>query len=113
MGGWGGMGRDYYKDLGAPRGASEAELKKAYRKLAMKWHPDKNPGKKEAAAERFKKISEAYDVLSDPEKKQVYDQFGEEGLSAGMGGGGPGSASARAAPRSSSRRCSAGAGAGA
>jgi DnaJ-class molecular chaperone len=83
------MGRDYYAILGVPRDADAAALKKAYRKLAMKWHPDKNPDNVEAAQAKFQEISEAYDVLNDPEKRQVYDQFGEEGLKAG-GGSGPG-----------------------
>jgi len=84
---------DYYKTLGVERSADENELKKAYRKLAMKWHPDKNPDNKDAATKKFKEISEAYDVLSDPEKRKIYDQFGEEGLKGGMpGGAGPGGA---------------------
>merc|ERR1711868_297626 len=79
------MGKDYYKILGVSRGASDDEIKKAYRKLALKYHPDKNqsPG----AEERFKEIGEAYDVLSDVKKKQIYDQYGEDGLKGGMGGG--------------------------
>merc|ERR1711963_1300591 len=79
------MGKDYYKILGVARGASDDEIKKAYRKLALKYHPDKNqsPG----AEERFKEIGEAYDVLSDAKKKQIYDQYGEDGLKGGMGGG--------------------------
>eukprot|EP00877_Chromochloris_zofingiensis_P011819 jgi/Chrzof1/6891/Cz02g02100.t1 len=77
------MGKDYYKILGVDRNASPEDLKKAYRKLAVKWHPDKNPDKKEQAEAKFKEISEAYDVLSDPEKKQVYDVYGEEGLKGG------------------------------
>lgn len=84
------MGKDYYQILGVPKGADEAELKKAYRKLAMKWHPDKNPDNRAAAEAKFKDISEAYEVLSDPEKRQVFDQYGEEGLKAGGGPGGPG-----------------------
>jgi molecular chaperone DnaJ len=71
--------RDYYDVLGVSRSASEAELKKAYRALAMQHHPDKNPGD-HSAEEKFKEASEAYDVLKDPKKKQVYDQFGHEGL---------------------------------
>lgn len=82
------MGRSYYDELGVAKGASEAELKKAYRKLAMKWHPDKNKDNRQQAEEKFKKISEAYDVLSDKEKRAVYDKFGEDGLKSGMGGGG-------------------------
>ncbi|KAL6496171.1 hypothetical protein OROGR_029429 [Orobanche gracilis] len=74
------MGVDYYKMLQVDRSASDDDLKKAYRKLAMKWHPDKNPNNKKEAEAKFKQISEAYDVLSDPQKRAVYDQFGEEGL---------------------------------
>jgi DnaJ family protein B protein 4 len=84
------MGRDYYQLLGVPKGEKDAEaLKKAYRKQAMKFHPDKNPDNRAAAEKRFKEISEAYDVLSDPDKREVYERYGEEGLKAGMGGGGP------------------------
>lgn len=85
------MGKDYYKILGINRNATDDEIKKAYRKLALKYHPDKNrsPG----AEEKFKEIAEAYEVLSDSKKREVYDKFGEEGLkgeagSAGRGGGG-------------------------
>ncbi|AFZ79581.1 DnaJ domain containing protein [Theileria equi strain WA] len=76
------MGQDYYAILGVKRGCTESELKKAYRKLAMQWHPDKHqdPQAKRKAEEMFKSVSEAYDVLSDPEKRKIYDQFGEEGL---------------------------------
>lgn len=78
---------DYYSLLGVKKGASEEELKKAYRKLAMKYHPDKNPGDKEAE-KKFKEISSAYDVLKDPKKRQMYDQFGEAGVNGqGFGGG--------------------------
>merc|ERR1712223_1194725 len=82
------MGKDYYSILGVKKGASDEELKKAYRKLALKYHPDKN--KAAGAEEKFKEIGEAYDVLSDPKKKQIYDQFGEEGLKGGAGNAGSG-----------------------
>ncbi|GFR41766.1 hypothetical protein Agub_g2523 [Astrephomene gubernaculifera] len=82
------MGKDYYAILGVSKTADENELKKAYRKLAMKWHPDKNPDNKEQAAAKFKEVSEAYEVLTDPQKREVYDRYGEEGLKQGMGGGG-------------------------
>ncbi|KAG2263007.1 hypothetical protein Bca52824_070086 [Brassica carinata] len=74
------MGVDYYKLLQVDRSATDDDLKKAYRKLAMKWHPDKNPTNKKDAEAKFKQISEAYDVLGDPQKRAVYDQYGEEGL---------------------------------
>lgn len=79
------MGVDYYSILGVPKGTSDADvLKKAYRKLAMKFHPDKaSAADKEKATKKFQEISEAYDVLSDPKKKQVYDLYGEEGLKGG------------------------------
>ena len=66
--------RDYYEVLGLQKGASEEEIKKAFRKMAMKYHPDKNPGNKEAE-EKFKEVNEAYSVLSDPDKKSKYDRF--------------------------------------
>jgi DnaJ-class molecular chaperone len=72
------MGKDYYKVLGVPRNADESEIKKAYRKLALKYHPDKN--KAHDAESKFKDIAEAYEVLSDPNKRSTYDKFGEEGL---------------------------------
>ena len=81
--------RDYYEVLGVDRGASADEIKKAYRKAALKYHPDKNPGDKEAE-EKFKEAAEAYDVLSNPDKKARYDQFGHEGMNGGAGGFGGG-----------------------
>ena len=82
--------RDYYEVLGVSRDAGEAEIKKAYRRAAMKYHPDRNPGD-EAAAEQFKEIQEAYAVLSDDQKRAAYDRFGHAGVDgAGMGGGRPG-----------------------
>uniref|UniRef100_A0A3B4ZQI4 DnaJ homolog subfamily B member 1-like n=1 Tax=Stegastes partitus TaxID=144197 RepID=A0A3B4ZQI4_9TELE len=87
------MGKDYYDILGIKKGATEEDIKKAYRKQALRYHPDKN--KSPGAEEKFKEIAEAYDVLSDPKKKDIYDRFGEEGLKGGggptgPGGGGPG-----------------------
>jgi molecular chaperone DnaJ len=76
--------RDYYEVLGVDKNASEDDIKKAYRKIAIKYHPDRNPGDK-TAEEKFKEAAEAYDVLHDPQKRQQYDQFGFEGLQ-GMGG---------------------------
>lgn len=79
--------RDYYEVLGVSKNASDDEIKKAYRKLAIKYHPDKNPGDKEAEA-KFKEINEAHDVLSDKQKRARYDQFGHAGVG-GAGGGNP------------------------
>ncbi|XP_050378824.1 uncharacterized protein LOC126796103 [Argentina anserina] len=79
------MGVDYYNILKVNRNASEDDLKKAYKRLAMIWHPDKNPaGKRPEAESKFKQISEAYDVLSDPTKRQIYDLYGEEALKSGQ-----------------------------
>ena len=80
--------RDYYEVLGLQKGASDEEIKKAFRKMAMKYHPDRNPDDKEAE-EKFKEVNEAYGVLSDPDKKSKYDRFGHAGVdpSAGFGGG--------------------------
>lgn len=79
--------RDYYEVLGISKGASRDEIKKAYRKQALKYHPDKNPGDKEAE-EKFKEAAEAYEVLSNDEKKARYDQFGHAGMNGGGFGGG-------------------------
>ncbi|NJD32996.1 MAG: molecular chaperone DnaJ [Gammaproteobacteria bacterium] len=83
--------RDYYQVLDVPRTASEADIKKAYRRLAMKFHPDRNPDDHEAT-EKFKEVKEAYEVLSDAQKRAAYDQFGHAGVEGmrGPGGGGPG-----------------------
>jgi len=80
--------RDYYEVLGVSRNASDSDLKKAYRRLAMKYHPDRNPGAE--AEQKFKDAKEAYEVLSDPKKRSAYDQFGHAGVDASAGFGGPG-----------------------
>jgi DnaJ family protein B protein 4 len=89
------MGKDYYKILGVGKDASEEEIKKAYRKGALKWHPDKNPNNQQLAKEKFTEIGEAYEVLRDKQKRAIFDQYGEEGLK-GMpqadAGAGPGGA---------------------
>lgn len=72
------MGKDYYKTLGIPKGSTDEDIKKAYRKLALKFHPDKN--KSPGAEEKFKEVAEAYEVLSDKKKRELYDKYGEEGL---------------------------------
>ena len=75
--------KDFYGILGVKKNAADSEIKKAYRKLARKYHPDVNPGNKEAE-EKFKSLSEAHEVLSDPEKRKIYDEFGAEGMRAGF-----------------------------
>ena len=83
--------RDYYEVLGVNRDASEEDIKKAYRKLAMKHHPDRNPDSKDAE-EKFKEAKEAYEVLSEPEKRRAYDAYGHAGVNPQMGGRRPGDA---------------------
>ncbi|XP_078408827.1 dnaJ homolog subfamily B member 2 isoform X2 [Cetorhinus maximus] len=78
---------DYYNILGVPQNSSQEDIKKAYRKLALRWHPDKNPDNKEFAEQKFKEIAEAYEILSDKSKRDVYDKYGKDGL---IGGGGRG-----------------------
>jgi len=73
------VAKDYYQILGVPRSASDDAIKKAYRKLAMQYHPDRNPGREKWANEKFKEINEAYGVLGDPQKRRQYDQFGTVG----------------------------------
>ena len=72
------MGKDYYRTLGIAKTATEEEIKKAYKKMALRYHPDKN--KAAGAEEKFKEIAEAYEVLSDKSKREIYDKYGEEGL---------------------------------
>ena len=81
--------RDYYEVLGVSKTATDDELKKAFRKLAKQYHPDANPDNKEEAEKKFKEINEAYETLSDPQKRKMYDQFGPDGPQ-GFGGGGAG-----------------------
>src|SRR5919199_1899907 len=78
--------RDYYEVLGVRRNASEDEIRKAYRRLALQYHPDRNPDA--SASERFKEVKEAYEVLSDGEKRQLYDRFGHVAAERGFGNGG-------------------------
>lgn len=82
--------KDYYEILGVAKNASDVELKKAYRRLAMKYHPDRNQDDMETAEEKFKEAKEAYDILSDSQKRAAYDQFGHAGVDPSMGGGGAG-----------------------
>lgn len=97
------MGMDYYNILKVNRNASDEDLKKAYKRLAMIWHPDKNFVNKSEAEAKFKRISEAYDVLSDPQKRQIYDLYGEEALKSGQFPPHPQSSSASSSASSSSR----------
>ncbi|KAL0210274.1 hypothetical protein P9112_010358 [Eukaryota sp. TZLM1-RC] len=84
------MTRDYYEVLGISRNASEDDIKKAYRKLAIRYHPDKNPDNTEEAQKKFVEITEAFDVLKDPEKRQIYDKYGHAGLKGGVHDGSSG-----------------------
>src|SRR3989344_4633427 len=81
------MAKDYYETLGVIKSASASDIKKAYRKLALEYHPDRNKSKE--AHEKFKEVTKAYEVLSDPKKKQMYDQFGHAAFEQGAGGQGP------------------------
>jgi len=84
--------RDYYEVLGIDKNADEAKIKKAYKRLAMKYHPDRNAGDKSGAEKKFKEVRKAYDVISDPQKRSAYDQFGHAGVEQGgqgFGGGNP------------------------
>ena len=87
--------RDYYEILGVAKNSSEEEIKKSYRKLAMKYHPDRNPDSKESE-EKFKEVKEAYEMLTNPEKREAYDRYGHAGVDPNMGGGGFGGAGAGA-----------------
>src|SRR4030043_1293587 len=79
------MAKDFYEILGVPKKATEGEIKRAYRKLALEWHPDRNKDPK--ATDKFKEINKAYEVLSDPKKKEIYDQYGEAAFKPGTGFG--------------------------
>ena len=98
------MAKDYYATLGISRTASPDEIQKAYRKLARKYHPDLNPGDK-SAEDRFKNVQEAYDVLSDAKKRQMYDQVGFYSENGFPGAGFPSSVSRRIFPLSDARSC--------
>src|SRR3569833_2375081 len=84
------MAKDYYQILGVDRKADAEEIKKSFRKLAMKWHPDQNKDNAAQAEEKFKEINEAYDILKDPQKRAAYDQYGEAAFAQGGAGARPG-----------------------
>ena len=102
--------RDYYEILGVARNASDEDIKKAYRKLAIKYHPDKNPDDKQAE-EKFKEAAEAYEVLSNAEKRQRYDQYGHAGVGGASGAGGKrdGEGAVRGSERDGAGACGEGA----
>ena len=87
-------GQDYYKLMGLKRDATEDQIKKAFKKLAIRYHPDKNQDNPEAAKKKFQEIANAYETLSDPEKRRIYDQLGEEGVKRQQAGGGGGAGGA-------------------
>jgi len=92
------MGLDYYQVLGVARTATQEDIKKAYKKKALKWHPDHNQNNQKEAEAKFKQIAEAYQVLNDPEQRKIYDQFGEEGLKGNVAPGGGSSQSGASMP---------------
>ena len=99
------MSKDYYETLGVSRNASDSDIKKAYRKLTMQYHPDRNLDNPEEAAEKFKEIQKAYDILSDPQKKAAYDQYGHAAFEqGGFGGAGAGAGAPTRTPPPNPRR---------
>ena len=82
------MGKDYYQILGVPKSADDDAIKKAYKKAALKWHPDRNKDNEATAKKKFQEVGEAFEVLSDKNKRAIYDQYGEDGLKGGVPPGG-------------------------